>query len=155
MVSRLAHVNRVTGETAVYVSLDLDGGPLGEDLLQTDNGNDIAVANGETDNKDEERRKESSSSGSGEGEQGRTHASQTTGARVIAIDTGIGFLDHMLHALAKHGGWSLRVKAQGDLHSTKGESQLHSAPFLPFSFYCFLPNSLFTSRCPTVDCIFQ
>ncbi|KAJ2803297.1 imidazoleglycerol-phosphate dehydratase, partial [Coemansia guatemalensis] len=25
----------------------------------------------------------------------------------IDIDTGIGFLDHMYHALAKHGKWSL------------------------------------------------
>jgi imidazoleglycerol-phosphate dehydratase len=29
--------------------------------------------------------------------------------------TGIGFLDHMIHALAKHSGWSLRVRTLGDL----------------------------------------
>ncbi|KAI8882662.1 IGPD-domain-containing protein, partial [Backusella circina FSU 941] len=34
----------------------------------------------------------------------------------INIDTGIGFLDHMFHALAKHGGWSLNIKCIGDLH---------------------------------------
>ncbi|KAL0135713.1 Imidazoleglycerol-phosphate dehydratase-domain-containing protein [Mucor lusitanicus] len=28
----------------------------------------------------------------------------------------LGFLDHMLHALAKHGGWSLDVTCVGDLH---------------------------------------
>lgn len=31
------------------------------------------------------------------------------------IDTGIGFLDHMLTALAKHGGFDLRLKAEGDI----------------------------------------
>jgi len=32
------------------------------------------------------------------------------------IDTGVGFLDHMLHTLAKHARFDLRVKAIGDLH---------------------------------------
>ena len=32
------------------------------------------------------------------------------------IDTGIGFFDHMLEALAKHSGTTLTVKAVGDLH---------------------------------------
>ena len=32
------------------------------------------------------------------------------------IDTGIGFLDHMLTALARHGQFDLAVRAQGDLH---------------------------------------
>ena len=34
---------------------------------------------------------------------------------VIDIDTGIGFLDHMLNAFAKHGRFGLVVKADGDL----------------------------------------
>jgi imidazoleglycerol-phosphate dehydratase len=34
----------------------------------------------------------------------------------IAADTGIGFFDHMLTALAFHAGWGLTVKAAGDLH---------------------------------------
>ncbi len=25
-------------------------------------------------------------------------------------------LDHMIHALAKHAGWSLRIRCKGDLH---------------------------------------
>lgn len=36
--------------------------------------------------------------------------------QVIMIHTGIGFLDHMLHALAKHAGWSLIIECIGDLH---------------------------------------
>eukprot|EP00842_Homolaphlyctis_polyrhiza_P003406 jgi/Hompol1/4066/HPOL_000897-RA len=34
----------------------------------------------------------------------------------ISISTGIGFLDHMLHALAKHARWSLTLTCKGDLH---------------------------------------
>ena len=33
----------------------------------------------------------------------------------IEISTGIGFFDHMLEALAKHGGFGLKVSAKGDL----------------------------------------
>ena len=32
------------------------------------------------------------------------------------IATGIGFLDHMLEALAKHSGTAIHVRCQGDLH---------------------------------------
>lgn len=31
------------------------------------------------------------------------------------INTGVGFLDHMLHLLAKHGGMQLKLHARGDL----------------------------------------
>ena len=44
------------------------------------------------------------------------HAVQSSKSQQISIDTGIGFLDHMLHALAKHGGWSLHLRTKGDLH---------------------------------------
>ncbi|KAI0995587.1 Imidazoleglycerol-phosphate dehydratase [Podosphaera aphanis] len=44
------------------------------------------------------------------------HAIQTSESQLIAIDSGIGFLDHMLHALAKHAGWSLVLYCKGDLH---------------------------------------
>lgn len=33
----------------------------------------------------------------------------------IVIETGIGFFDHMLHALAFHAGWGLELKCDGDL----------------------------------------
>jgi imidazoleglycerol-phosphate dehydratase len=32
------------------------------------------------------------------------------------IDTGVGFLDHMLSALARHARFDLTIKARGDLH---------------------------------------
>merc|ERR1712093_136022 len=35
--------------------------------------------------------------------------------QVIKVSSGIGFLDHMLTALAKHGGMSLELKCNGDL----------------------------------------
>jgi imidazoleglycerol-phosphate dehydratase len=34
----------------------------------------------------------------------------------FTIDTGIGFLDHLLTHIAKHGRMDLKVKAKGDLH---------------------------------------
>ncbi|KAF9298366.1 Imidazoleglycerol-phosphate dehydratase [Linnemannia elongata] len=45
-----------------------------------------------------------------------TLAMDQAGAQSIDIDSGIGFLDHMYHALAKHSGWSLSLKCKGDLH---------------------------------------
>lgn len=33
----------------------------------------------------------------------------------ITVETGIGFFDHMLHALAFHGGLGLSLRCQGDL----------------------------------------
>ncbi|RKP32050.1 IGPD-domain-containing protein [Metschnikowia bicuspidata] len=44
------------------------------------------------------------------------HSAQSSLTQTISIHTGIGFLDHMLHALAKHAGWSLIVECVGDLH---------------------------------------
>ena len=38
------------------------------------------------------------------------------GTGVAEVATGIGFLDHMLTALARHGLFDLTVRAQGDLH---------------------------------------
>ena len=37
------------------------------------------------------------------------------GAGGATVDTGIGFLDHMLQLFARHGGFDLTVKAKGDL----------------------------------------
>ncbi len=38
------------------------------------------------------------------------------GSGQATIDTGIGFFDHMLHHVARHGLFDLTVKAEGDLH---------------------------------------
>ncbi|MBH76942.1 MAG: imidazoleglycerol-phosphate dehydratase [Dehalococcoidia bacterium] len=38
------------------------------------------------------------------------------GTGQFAIDTGIGFLDHMLSHIAKHGVCDVEIKADGDLH---------------------------------------
>lgn len=37
-------------------------------------------------------------------------------SREVRVDTGIGFFDHMLTALAFHGGFGLTLTARGDLH---------------------------------------
>jgi len=37
------------------------------------------------------------------------------GERRVEIDTGIGFLDHLLTALAFHAGWNLELESSGDL----------------------------------------
>ena len=38
------------------------------------------------------------------------------GSGASEIDTGIGFLDHMLTAWARHGLFDLQIRAEGDLH---------------------------------------
>ncbi|MGZ8667268.1 MAG: imidazoleglycerol-phosphate dehydratase, partial [Solirubrobacterales bacterium] len=39
------------------------------------------------------------------------------GAAAAEISTGVGFLDHMLDLLARHGRLGLRVEASGDLET--------------------------------------
>ncbi|MEW6758739.1 MAG: imidazoleglycerol-phosphate dehydratase [Acidobacteriota bacterium] len=34
----------------------------------------------------------------------------------VAVETGVGFLDHMLETLAHHGGLGLSLRVRGDLH---------------------------------------
>lgn len=38
------------------------------------------------------------------------------GTGTADVQTGVGFLDHMLTLFAKHGAFDLKVRAQGDLH---------------------------------------
>ena len=94
--ARKALINRDTNETKIQVSLSIDGGPL-EHLPSSAHfpeKNDTILDQSE-----------------------QTHASQSSPSQQIWVWTGIGFLDHMLHALAKHAGWSLRIRSKGDLYS--------------------------------------
>ena len=91
MERRTALVERITKETKVQVSLSLEGGSL--DLLPHDERFSSDIPDQQTEH----------------------HASQHSATQQVWIWTGVGFLDHMLHALAKHAGWSLRVRTLGDL----------------------------------------
>ncbi|VUC22673.1 unnamed protein product [Clonostachys rosea] len=84
--ARWAAMARDTNETKIQLALNLDGGDFPPET-------DARLL----------------------GDEG-SHASQNSKSQKIAVNTGIGFLDHMLHALAKHAGWSLAVNCQGDLH---------------------------------------
>jgi imidazoleglycerol-phosphate dehydratase len=86
---RWAALARDTNETKIQLALNLDGGAFPP----------------ETDARLKAATEES-------------HASQASKSQTISVNTGIGFLDHMLHALAKHAGWSLVLACKGDLHST-------------------------------------
>ncbi|KAI8964022.1 IGPD-domain-containing protein [Daldinia sp. FL1419] len=84
---RWAAFTRDTNETKIQLALNLDGGAFPEHI---DPRLQTSVAEG--------------------------HASQSSKSQTISVNTGIGFLDHMLHALAKHAGWSLALACKGDLH---------------------------------------
>lgn len=84
---RSAAIARDTNETKIQLAINLDGGDFPADTHKS-------LTNGTN-----------------------GHASQASKSQTIAINSGIGFLDHMLHALAKHAGWSLALNCQGDLHS--------------------------------------
>lgn len=105
MSARTAVVSRVTNETKIQVSISLDGGVLPPYEPSTH----FAAP---------EDPKEAEAAQKGiVPEKGSSHSTQFTPTQQITITTGIGFLDHMLHALAKHSGWSLAVRAKGDLYS--------------------------------------
>jgi imidazoleglycerol-phosphate dehydratase len=84
---RSAALSRDTNETKIQLAINLDGGEFPSNT-------DSRLTDGEN-----------------------GHASQNSKSQTISIDSGIGFLDHMLHALAKHAGWSLAIKCKGDLYS--------------------------------------
>ncbi|TFA98915.1 Imidazoleglycerol-phosphate dehydratase [Trichoderma ghanense] len=83
---RAAALARDTKETSIQIALSIDGGQLPKDA--------------------DPRLLDITS----------PHASQSSASQVIAINTGIGFLDHMLHALAKHAGWSMALNCKGDTY---------------------------------------
>jgi imidazoleglycerol-phosphate dehydratase len=84
---RSAALARDTNETKIQLAINLDGGAFPE------NTDKRLLVDGEG------------------------HASQSSKSQTIRVNSGIGFLDHMLHALAKHAGWSLALECKGDLHS--------------------------------------
>jgi imidazoleglycerol-phosphate dehydratase len=86
-IPRWAALARDTNETKIQLALNLDGGAFPP----------------ETDTRLKVNQE--------------SHASQASKSQTINVNTGIGFLDHMLHALSKHAGWSLALACQGDLHS--------------------------------------
>jgi len=88
---RSAIVKRDTKETQIHVILCIDGGQL----------DNLPV---EAQNVSWEDRK-------------NKHSFQDSKTQYVDVDTGIGFLDHMLHALSKHAGWSIFIRTHGDLHS--------------------------------------
>jgi len=85
---RKATIDRDTKETQVKIQLCIDGGQLSNPPIEPISWSDRT----------------------------NKHAFQESKSQYVDIDTGIGFLDHMLHALAKHAGWSLWVRCHGDLH---------------------------------------
>jgi hypothetical protein len=105
LTARTATISRSTNETKIQISISLDGGVLPAYEPSThfpppsDPQEAEAAKKGIVPQKD------------------AGHATQFTPTQQITISTGIGFLDHMLHALAKHSGWSLAVRAKGDLYS--------------------------------------
>lgn len=91
---RKSYVKRVTKETNIQISLNVDGGPLTfdksifakcpvnyEELVEEHNLISVNEAH-----------------------------------QLIEVHTGIGFLDHMIAALSKHSGWSIIVECIGDLY---------------------------------------
>lgn len=95
---RTALINRNTNETKIQVSLSLDGGPLDPLPDNADFSAESVAPNAPIPSQTTSH-----------------HASQLKGSQHIWIWTGVGFLDHMLHAWSKHAGWSLRVRCRGDL----------------------------------------
>lgn len=106
---RLATICRDTNETKIQVSISLDGGgllPFSKSPRSSDQpASPVATT-----------ASQASPAVLHIPLPSRLHATQITPTQQIVIDTGIGFLDHMLHALSKHAGWSLAVSAKGDLY---------------------------------------
>ncbi|KAI5289258.1 hypothetical protein KEM52_000845 [Ascosphaera acerosa] len=93
---RVATLTRLTNETKVQISLSLDGGelppyePCEEHFPRASEEEASRIVPPPQ----------------------AAHATQFTPTQQITICTGIGFLDHLLHALAKHAGCDGRPAPQ-------------------------------------------
>jgi imidazoleglycerol-phosphate dehydratase len=101
---RTASLNRITNETKIQISFSLDGGPLPAFQPHPHFSPEIPSS------------QKASHPDCLIPLPTSHHATQITPTQQIALSTGIGFLDHMLHALSKHAGWSLAIRASGDLY---------------------------------------
>ena len=86
-VAREATIIRNTNETKIQIALSLDGGSV---QLEKSLFPKTEAAS--------------------------EHAAQNSSSQQISVNTGIGFLDHMLHALCKHSGWSAIIECIGDTY---------------------------------------
>ena len=86
-VAREATIIRNTNETKIQIALSLDGGSV-----------------------------QLEKSLFPKAEAASEHAAQNSSSQQISVNTGIGFLDHMLHALCKHSGWSAIIECIGDTY---------------------------------------
>ncbi|KAK9236227.1 Imidazoleglycerol-phosphate dehydratase-domain-containing protein [Lipomyces kononenkoae] len=103
---RKAAIVRNTNETKIRIQISLDGGELPPfENHATGKTDESSAPNGSSESKSETVKADET-----------THATQKSKSQEIVVNTGVGFFDHMLHALAKHAGWSMNIYCDGDLH---------------------------------------
>ena len=62
------------------------------------------------------------------------------GSGISVINTGIGFFDHMLEQIAKHGGCDLKITTKGDLHIDEHHTVEDTGIALGMAFAACLEN---------------